>query len=299
MQVLEAVERRFGEFGLPLEHSVDLVLKADPSTLFITAGMQPLKARFERADHTNHGSIQNCLRTNDLDSVGDGQHLTFFQMLGSFGFATYNYEMHVELWHSIIRDLNLKVDLVRCHGASGHEALWLRRGYDVQSDEACQWSDGTIGGFCSEMFVGDLEVGNLVNPLGHSVDVGFGLERLVQLVEGKARVDESSLFECSLDPISRDHFRALNQLAQQGIRPSNKLQGYVCRRLLRRFIRLNPQTPALAKVFEDWLDIEKALMASGSKKASRYFAKHGAQSLNFWWDSFGLMPEDVSLLEGN
>jgi alanyl-tRNA synthetase len=301
--ILDVISKRFFEFGLPLHRSKQIIPN-DTTTLFVTAGMQLLKHRFEMADHMNSGNIQDCVRTNDIESVGDGQHLTYFQMVGSFGFATYNYEMHVELWHSIVKDLKLPVEWVHCHpdAYAAHARLWLARGYKVREDDSCRWTDGNIGGYCSEMFVGDLEIGNLVNPLGHSVDVGFGLERMTQIVEGKERVDETSLFRQDLDPVSRDHFRTLNCFSDQGIEPGNKLRNYVCRRLLRRFIRRNPKLiadrQALSEChFSGWVGPEQDLMEGSMKKAERYFRKNGKQSDAFWWDSFGLLPEDVALLQ--
>jgi len=68
--------------------------------------MQPLKSRFEFPDITSYGNIQYCVRTNDIDLVGDGTHLTFFEMVGSFGFGTNKYEDHVDLWTTIVRDLD-------------------------------------------------------------------------------------------------------------------------------------------------------------------------------------------------
>ena len=293
--IQNVISKRFSEFHIPLEPSLT-VIPSDSSTLFVTAGMQLLKPRFEKPDHTNFGTIQNCVRTNDLQAVGDGQHLTYFRMVGSFGFGTYNYEMHVELWHSIVKDLKIPVKWVHFHPYAKHHArLWMYRGYAVMEDELCEWTDGNIGGYCCEMFVRNLEVGNLVNPLDHSVDVGFGFERMAQIVEGKERVDETSLFRQDLDPVSRDHWRTLNVFAEQGITPGNKMRNYVCRRLLRRFIRRNPD-PVSGSYFSDWIEPEKVLMEQSMRKAKRYFSKHGQQPEVFWWDSFGLTPEDTAAL---
>uniref|UniRef100_UPI0039C3A3FF hypothetical protein n=1 Tax=Pseudomonas aeruginosa TaxID=287 RepID=UPI0039C3A3FF len=83
-------------------------------------------------------------------------------------------------------------------------------GYEVVDDLDCQWSDGEIGGYCSEVYWRGIEIGNLVNTLGTMTDVGFGFERLMMAIEGKSRVDETSLFDQSLNPILRDHVRALD-----------------------------------------------------------------------------------------
>jgi alanyl-tRNA synthetase len=293
MVVLDIVVKRFSEFGLPLSYN-ESIIPGDATTLFVTAGMQPLKKKFTSQDHTGMGTVQSCLRTSDLDSVGDGQHLTFFCMLGSFGFGTYNYELHVELWSAILKDLRLSPLTIHVHPSSTHRRLWEVRGYSILDNSECLWSDGEIGGYCSEVFYNTLEVGNLVNPLEHSVDVGFGMERLVQLVEGKSRVDETGLFRQDLDPISRDHFRALSTLYEQGVKPGNKRREYVCRRLLRRFVRLNSQIDSCP--FAEWVEAERELLDAVLQKARRYYRRNGVQTAAFWWDTFGLLPEEIVLL---
>ena len=136
--------------------------------------MQPLKSRFQFPDTTSYGNIQYCVRTNDIDLVGDGTHLTFFEMVGSFGFGTNKYEDHVDLWTTIVRDLELPIHHVDVHPLSPHRPLWEKRGFVVVDNTECVWSDGTVGGYCSELFTPDgLEVGNLVNPMTYSIDVGF------------------------------------------------------------------------------------------------------------------------------
>jgi alanyl-tRNA synthetase len=256
--------------------------------------MQPLKPRFQMPDGTSHGNVQYCVRTNDIDEVGDGTHLTFFQMVGSFGFGV-SYENHVELWSSIMLDLGIPIDHVDVHPESGHWHLWTWRGYEVHDNPECLWSDGTVGGYCSELFTPDgLEVGNLVNPMGHSVDVGFGYERMLQIIEGKNRVDETSLFRQDLDPISRDHFRTLEVFKEQNIVPGNKGRNYVCRRLIRRFMRLNPEP--IECPFYVWQIEERQRMEKSIREGQRYFRKNGDKPNEFWWDTFGILPEEVYLL---
>ena len=86
------IRKRFLEHFASREHlvlpSAPLVPKGDPSTLFISAGMQPLQPYyqgFSQPPAPRLASCQKCLRTGDIDEVGKtDRHNTFFEMLGNF-----------------------------------------------------------------------------------------------------------------------------------------------------------------------------------------------------------------------
>ena len=137
---------------------------------------------------------------------------------------------------------------------NNHKDMWLKRGHTVVDDPDCQWSDGNIGGFCCEMYSRGVEIGNLVNTLGHSTDVGFGWERLHMIVEGVERVDQTSLFG-KHHPVVADHIRALEVMWRNNITPGSKGRNYVCQRLLRRIIPLLDGTEKF--VFDEWLEQQK------------------------------------------
>lgn len=160
-------------------------------------------------------------------------------------------------------------------------------------DDSCVWRDGRIGGNCCELFCGDLEIGNLVNPLGHSVDVGFGWERLHQVLERVERVDQTTFFDQSLHPIVSDHVRTLTVLKENGIEPGNKGRNYVCRRLLRRILRTGPVD---LPDFKDWLESEQQLRDRSLRQGRRLWRKFQHQSVEFWWETFGILPEEIELL---
>lgn len=272
-----------------------IIPENDNSTLFICSGMQPLKRRFRQPDSGRHGSLQSCIRTDDIEFVGDGSHLTYFEMVGNFSFGGKDYELSVELWHSILSDLRMPVTEIRVHPSRlDHQRLWVQRGYQVMPDESCVWSDGTIGGHCCEVYCGSLEIGNLVNPLEHSVDVGFGWERLHQVVEVKDRVDQTSLFDTTLHPLLSDHSRTITVLRQNGIEPGNKGRSYVCRRLLRRMLPLLPGNERFE--FNEWLLRERELRERSLKEGRRLWRKHRSKPTSFWWETFGILPEEIDLL---
>lgn len=72
--------------------SAPVVPENDPSVLFNTAGMQPLVPYLMGESHpygTRLCDYQKCIRTNDLDEVGDVTHHTFFEMLGNWSLGDY------------------------------------------------------------------------------------------------------------------------------------------------------------------------------------------------------------------
>lgn len=90
------IRKRFLKFfekrGHTIIPSASLVPENDPSVLFNTAGMQPLVPYLMGAPHPSGKRLvdsQKCVRTNDIDEVGDNTHLTFFEMLGNWSLGDY------------------------------------------------------------------------------------------------------------------------------------------------------------------------------------------------------------------
>jgi len=82
----------FEKRGHTIIPSASLVPENDPSVLFNTAGMQPLVPYLLGEKHpagTRIVDVQKCVRTTDIDEVGDNTHLTFFEMLGNWSLGDY------------------------------------------------------------------------------------------------------------------------------------------------------------------------------------------------------------------
>src|SRR3989344_9471081 len=90
------IRSRFLEFfrkrGHAIIPSAPLVPLNDPSVLFNTAGMQPLVPYLLGEQHPAGVRLvdsQKCVRTNDIDEIGDNTHATFFEMLGNWSLGDY------------------------------------------------------------------------------------------------------------------------------------------------------------------------------------------------------------------
>lgn len=82
----------FKEKGHVIVESASLVPENDPTVLFNTAGMQPLVPYLLGEPHPMGNRLadaQKCVRTTDIDEVGDDSHLTFFEMLGNWSLGDY------------------------------------------------------------------------------------------------------------------------------------------------------------------------------------------------------------------
>ena len=84
--------RFFQERGHAVIASASVIPENDPTVLFTTAGMHPLVPYLLGAKHpegTRLTDVQKCIRTGDIDEVGDASHLTFFEMLGNWSLGDY------------------------------------------------------------------------------------------------------------------------------------------------------------------------------------------------------------------
>ena len=107
--------------------SAPVVPENDPSVLFNTAGMQPLIPYLMGGTHpygTRLCDYQKCVRTNDLDSVGDSTHHTFFEMLGNWSLGDYFKNESIEWsFEFLTKHLNIPVERLAVTVFAGNDTI--------------------------------------------------------------------------------------------------------------------------------------------------------------------------------
>ncbi len=125
------LRRAFIDFFIAHNHveisGRSVVPENDPTVLFTTAGMHPLVPYLLGEVHpagTRLVNVQKCIRTGDIESVGDAHHLTFFEMLGNWSLGDYFKTEMIKMSYELIT-AHLKISLDRLHVTvfSGDEAI--------------------------------------------------------------------------------------------------------------------------------------------------------------------------------
>jgi len=311
----------FEKRGHAILPSASLVPENDPSVLFNTAGMQPLVPYLLGEKHPQGkrlANVQKCVRTVDIDEIGDNTHATFFEMLGNWSLGDYfkkeaiawSYEFLTskkeglgldpnrlyitvfegdgnaprdeeayEIWHTIFADNNVPGERIYFLGAQSN---WWSAGdngpcgpdtemfYDVTGTLASGMTKEeyltadekqSVVEIWNDVFMEyEKKDGKVIGKLkSRNVDTGSGLERVAMVVQGKDNIFDTDIFETiftQMDSfgyvkqyrdtfelvrarrIIADHVRTAVFMVGDGIVPSNKDQGYILRRLIRRGVRL-------------------------------------------------------------
>ncbi len=266
------------EIQVPFE-VIETINPYDDTTLFCISGMQKYKKWFsdKSLGYKTVSNIQSCLRLNDLDEIGDGSHLLYFNMIGYFSFRELTVESTIFVWMDFIQNkLGLKVDWVTIHPDKMEEwsKFYDKYNVEVRPDGECIWSDGDIGGYCTEFYSGGLEIGNIVNPLGDCIDCGFGQDRIDFLVNGTTKTKEDILIETIL------------KIIESGYIPGSQKQGYVLRKLLRLVVRQG------LTIDHPFFYLEKERQEKLSSKYLKLKDRFKDKPKEWWLDTHGIDTED-------
>ncbi len=115
----------FKNHGHVVIPSAPVIPENDPSVLFTTAGMQPLVPYLLGEPHpagTRLTDYQKCVRTNDIDEVGDNRHLTYFEMLGNWSLGDYFKEESIQMSYDFLtKELGIPVEKLSVTCFAGDE----------------------------------------------------------------------------------------------------------------------------------------------------------------------------------
>lgn len=115
----------FESHGHTVIPSAPLIPENDPSVLFTTAGMQPLVPYLLGERHpegTRLTDYQKCVRTVDIDEVGDNRHLTYFEMLGNWSLGDYFKEESIKMsFEFLTKELGIPVEKLSVTVFAGDE----------------------------------------------------------------------------------------------------------------------------------------------------------------------------------
>ena len=115
----------FKKHGHAVIPSASLIPENDPSVLFTTAGMQPLVPYLLGEKHpegTRLTDYQKCVRTTDIDEVGDNRHLTYFEMLGNWSLGDYFKEESIKMsFEFLTKELQIPVEKLSVTCFAGDE----------------------------------------------------------------------------------------------------------------------------------------------------------------------------------
>lgn len=289
--------------------SASVVPENDPTVLFTTAGMHPLVPYLLGQPHPAGKRLvdfQRCIRTGDIDDVGDNTHLTFFTMLGNWSLGDYFKKESIAWSYEFLTSaewLNIPLSHLSFTVFEGDEdapfdeeayGYWIALGISPNRiaklpKEDNWWGPAGKTGPCgpdTEIFYwtgseqppevydpkdkrwmeiwnnvfmqfNKQEDGTLMPLPAGSVDTGMGLERTITALQKRSNVYETELFSGIFKVIEElsgkayasdaetmqsmriiaDHLRAAAIMAMDGVIPTNKDQGYILRRLIRRAIR--------------------------------------------------------------
>ena len=107
----DELRQKYIDFFLEKNHAQisgkSLIPENDPTVLFTTAGMHPLVPYLLGQEHPAGDRLvnyQKCIRTGDIDSVGDTSHLTFFEMLGNWSLGDYFKDEAIRMSYEFLTD---------------------------------------------------------------------------------------------------------------------------------------------------------------------------------------------------
>src|SRR3989344_3703038 len=254
----------FKERGHKQIPNAPLIPENDPTTLFTSSGMQPLVPYLLGETHPMGKrlvNVQNCFRAVDIDEVGDNRHTTFFRMLGNWSLGDYFKKEKIfaanatkNWWSRSGVPENMPPGEI---GGPDTEVYYkfddIEHGLNCKGDNPAWCECGKFLEIANAVFMQyqkqqDESFKELPQK---NVDYGGGVERLLAAIENENDIFQTPIFTPTIKAIEKetgktyqehcpqmqiiaDHLGGSVFISNTNIKPSNKEQGYILRRLLRK-----------------------------------------------------------------
>lgn len=189
-------------------------------------------------------NIQKCLRLNDLDSIddlNDRTHYLMFHMIGlfSFGKTPFTLEQSVDFIIGFFEYIGLETDklIVTLHPSKIDEwkHIYQKHNVTIKMDEDCLWtSDNIHYDYCTEFYYNGIEIGNCVLNNGWNIDVGLGLERLVDILNHNNNKDDNNLIKNKINMLCD----VILQLNQENVELGHHKHGFILKKIILKLINL-------------------------------------------------------------
>ena len=189
-------------------------------------------------------NIQKCLRLNDLDSMddlNDRTHYLMFHMIGlfSFGQTPFTLEQTVDFIIGFFEYIGLETDklVVTLHPSKICEwkHIYQKHNVTIKMDEDCVWtSDNIHYDYCTEFYYHGIEIGNCVLNNGRNIDVGLGLERLVDILNHNKNQDNIHLIKNKINMLCD----VILQLNQENVELGHYKHGFILKKIILKLISL-------------------------------------------------------------
>ncbi len=213
-ELIQKYLKFFESKGHKVIPNASLIPKDDPTVLFTTAGMHPLVPYLLGQKHPlgkKLASVQKCIRTTDIEEVGDSSHHTFIEMLGSWSLGDYWKKEAIEMsFEFLTKELKISKEKINITCFKGDRdapkdvesgKIWKSLG--IKNIKFLGKKDNWWGpagetgpcGPCTEMFVNRFEIWNDVfmqynktaqgkyEPLKQkNIDTGMGVERTLAVL---------------------------------------------------------------------------------------------------------------------
>lgn len=205
-----------------------LIPENDPTVLFTTAGMHPLVPFLLGQKHPSGKrlcNVQRCIRTGDIEEVGDETHHTFFEMLGNWSLGDYWKKDSIKYsFEFLTKELGIKKTQLKVTCFEGDKKLsipeddeaaeiWKKQGIRAEKIEFLGkdnwWGPAGNTGPCgpdTEIFVNDVEIwnnvfmqyekdskGNYKPAKQKNIDTGMGVERTIAILNN---LEDNYLTDC-------------------------------------------------------------------------------------------------------